>query len=116
MHFEKYLSKEGDGKLSTNNELTEIIYDAIDDLNELLPPEQTLNKTEDTVLFGGEGKLDSLGLVTFIVAVEQKISEKYQTSLALADEKAMSMMNSPFRTTGTLAAYIEQRLAEGSNE
>lgn len=95
-----------------NNDVAEMIFNAVDEINELLPPEQQLEKSADTVLFGGEGKLDSLGLVTFIVAVEQKITETFNASLTLADEKAMSMRNSPFRTIGTLSEYIQQRLTE----
>ena len=87
-----------------------MIFTTVDEVNQLLPPGQQLKKSVDTVIFGGEGRLDSLGLVTFIVAVEQKIAETFGTSLTLADEKAMSQKNSPFRSIGALAGYIEQLL------
>ena len=96
-------------------DIVKILYAAIDDLNLQLPPEQQLEKSTATVLFGDGGRLDSLGLVTFIVAAEQKLTESAGISLTLADEKAMSRRNSPFRTVGTLAAYIGERLAEGEN-
>ena len=59
-----------------------------------------------TPIFGGKGKLDSLGLVTFLVAVEQKIEDEYTTSITIADEKAMSHKHSPFKTINSLADYI----------
>lgn len=96
--------------------IVEMIFTTIDDLNELLPPAQQLEKSVDTVVFGADGKLDSLGLVTLIVAVEQKITETFNVTLTLADEKAMSQRNSPFRSIGTLAGYIEQLLGENSND
>ncbi len=96
-------------------DIVQILYEAIDDLNLQLPPEQRLEKSTDTVLFGDGGRLDSLGLVTFIVAAEQKLTETAGISLTLADEKAMSRRNSPFRTVGTLAEYIGERLAESGN-
>ncbi len=97
------------------NDIIQILYAAIDDLNLQLPPEQRLEKSTGTVLFGEGGRLDSLGLVSFIVAAEQKLTEMADISLTLADEKAMSRRNSPFRTVGSLAEYIGERLAEGEN-
>ncbi|HEB50696.1 MAG TPA: acyl carrier protein [Desulfobulbus sp.] len=96
-------------------DIIQILYRAIDDLNLQLPPEQRLEKSAETVLFGEGGRLDSLGLVTFIVAAEQKVTEVAGITLTLADEKAMSRRNSPFRTVGTLAEYIGERLAEDGN-
>jgi len=57
-------------------------------------------------LFGQGGKLDSLGLVNLIVAVEAMVEDELDVTITLADEKAMSMKNSPFRTIQTLADYI----------
>ncbi len=65
---------------------------------------------EDTVLFGKSGVLDSMGLVTLIVAVEQAIEDKYDKAAGLADEKAMSQARSPYRSVATLAAYAVQEL------
>ena len=95
-----------------HKDIVDMILATIDEVNELLPPVQQLEKSVDTVVFGGDGKLDSLGLVTFIVAVEQKIAETFNVTLTLADEKAMSQRNSPFRNIGALAEYIEKLLDE----
>jgi len=65
---------------------------------------------EDTILFGKEGVLDSMGLVTLIVAVEQAIEDKYDKAAGLADEKAMSQARSPYRSVATLAGYAVQEL------
>lgn len=102
--------------MSEKTESIEIIYKAIDETNLLAPPAQHLEKSVDTVIFGDMGKLNSLGLVTFIVATEQKIEEETGISVTLADEKAMSQRNSPFRTVATLAAYIDQLLSDAKNE
>ncbi len=61
--------------------------------------------TSDTALFGPDGVLDSIGLVTLIVAVEQAVEDRYGAVVALADEKAFSQKNSPFRTAASLAEY-----------
>jgi len=69
---------------------------------------------EDTILFGKEGILDSMGLVTLIVAVEQAIEDRYEKAAGLADEKAMSQSKSPYRSIATLAEFAVQEL--GSND
>jgi len=38
------------------------------------------------------------------------VAEKYDTDVVLADEKAMSERNSPYRTVGSLAAFIADRV------
>ena len=59
----------------------------------------------DTKLFGEEGLLDSMGIVSLIVAVEQAIEDRYGASVALADERALSQSSGPYRTIRTLADY-----------
>lgn len=64
--------------------------------------------TPDTLLFGRNGILDSIGLVTFVIAVEQEIEERLGATVALTDEKAFSQKHSPFRTIAALAAYTAE--------
>jgi len=68
--------------------------------------------TEDSRLFGEQGVLDSMGLVTLIVAVEQAIEDRFDQSVALADEKALSQARSPYRTVASLAGYAAGQLAD----
>lgn len=65
----------------------------------------------NTRLFGEGGLLDSMALVSLVIAVEQAVEEKYDVAVALADEKALSQRSSPYRTIGTLAAYAAQEVA-----
>lgn len=61
-------------------------------------------------LYGGDGKLDSIALVSFIVAIEEKVEENFGVSVILADEKAMSRRTSPFTSVGFLTDYITEIL------
>lgn len=63
-----------------------------------------------TALFGDDGVLDSVGLVSLVVGVEQAIEEQFGVVLSLADEKALSQRHSPYRTVGSLADYASQAL------
>jgi len=84
-----------------------LIINAVKEINEQLPQEQQLAKSTKTVLFGKDGKLDSLGLVNLLVIIEQNIEDEFDVSITIADEKAMSQKHSPFRTIGTLTDYID---------
>lgn len=65
-----------------------------------------LTEGESTKLFGGDGVLDSIGLVSFIVAVEEALEDEFDVSIVLADEKAMSRRTSPFSRVSYLVDYI----------
>jgi acyl carrier protein len=92
----------------------EIIYAALKEVLEqaALPPLASL--TEDTVIVGKDAVLDSLGVVSLIVEVEQALEQKHDVSITLASDKAMSAKNSPFRTVGVLADHVLQTIAEGA--
>jgi acyl carrier protein len=66
--------------------------------------------TAETALFGGEAGVDSLSLVRLVAAVERAAEVHFGRNIVLADERAMSMRSSPFRTVGALADLLYQRL------
>jgi acyl carrier protein len=65
-----------------------------------------ISKGEELKLFGGDSLLDSLGLVSLIVSIEEALEEQFNTSIVLADEKAMSRRTSPFSRVSYLVDYI----------
>ena len=67
---------------------------------------------EETRLIGHEAILDSLGLVSFVVEVEQHLADDLEVTLILADERAMSQKRSPFRSIGALADYVCELVTE----
>lgn len=66
----------------------------------------------DTPLFGLGGALDSIGLVSVIVEVEQKLSDLEGREISLMNDRAMSQTRSPFRTIRALADYAEAQSAD----
>ncbi len=89
------------------------IYDAIDEVNEQLSKEQRLSKELNTVLFGN---LDSLGLMNFIVVVEQNIEKLFGVTINLSDEKTISQEQNPLADVQTLIDYITSLLEGGNND
>ena len=67
-----------------------------------------------TSLIGQHGVLDSMGLVTLIVDVEQRLEEEHGIVLILADDRAMSQSKSPFRSVGSLVDHICALMSEHS--
>lgn len=92
--------------------IIDIVIQQAKELNEELANKIPLEQGADAPLFGKDGVLDSIALVTLIVAVEQAVEDEFDTALTIADEKAMSQKISPFRTVGSLAEYI-QKLVKG---
>jgi len=70
------------------------------------------NFEADTVLYGENGVLDSMGLVSLVIAVEQAIEDQFGKAVGLADEKAMSQSKSPYRSADTLAAYAASEMQD----
>ncbi len=101
--------------METAQQVEQVLFDSIDEINTQLPQAQQVEKALDTPLFGRDGVLDSLALVNLIVAVEQKLQERLNVAVTLADEKAMSQKNSPFKTVASLAGYIVQLISEETN-
>lgn len=71
---------------------------------------------ENTVLVGPEAVLDSLGLVTFAVSLEQRLADATGGNLIVADEQEMTRRNSPFRTVGTLAQHLSALAAQADGQ
>ena len=82
------------------------IYRAVDWINGELPPDRQLIKAPETRLLGSESVLDSMHLVSLIVTIEREVEDAFGVALTLADERALSMQASPFRSIQSLADYI----------
>jgi len=96
----------------TPEAVKQLVLDSLKELNEQLDADKQVELAENTVLFGRGSRLDSLGLVNLIVLVEEKANESFDTSITLADERAMSQAQSPFRTVQSLSDYLLMLLKE----
>ena len=82
------------------------IYRAVDWINDELPPDRRLIKTPETRLLGPQSVLDSMHLVSLIVTTEREVEDAFGVALTLANDRALSMKASPFRSIQSLADYI----------
>jgi acyl carrier protein len=93
-------------------EILDVILEIAREMNESDGASIAVEKGADAALYGRDGALDSVGLVSLIAAVEQALEDRFGISVALADERAVSQKHSPFHTIGTLADYAAARAEE----
>jgi acyl carrier protein len=84
-----------------------LVHRAIDTINRQLPVERRLKKMPETVIIGPGGELDSLGIITLVIALEEMVSQAVGQPVQLLDETALASNNSPFQTIGSLTRFLE---------
>ena len=95
--------------MKSKNDIIEKIVDK--SIREILSSQdvdlQKLNFKNDNIkLFGEQGVLDSIGLVSLILAIEENVREELSVDVLLANEKALSQKNSPFKDYQALSKYV----------
>ena len=92
------------------NEITDVVLQTIFEYNKTVNDADKILTEMDVDLYGGDSNLDSLGLVSFIVGLEQNIEDKLNKSVSLANEKAMSQNSSPYKNLSSLIEFIQNEL------
>jgi acyl carrier protein len=95
-----------------NDKITQMLFNVLDELNQLRPKEEHLTKELATPLAGDFGRLDSAALINLIVLTEEKSAHELGRPILLTDDRTMSQINTVFRTVGSLADYIHLLLNE----
>jgi acyl carrier protein len=93
-------------------EIVNIIYLSIDEINELQPQNKRVPKSMESVLLGQESALDSLGFINFVVTLEQKIQEKFGIEISLTEDEEFTRVNSSYRTVDSLARFLQSKLSQ----
>ena len=86
-----------------------IVISSVKFLNEYLESEYLKEPTEKTLLYGS-GIISSLNLVMLLSDIEKTIKKEMGKSIVIADDKAMSSINSPFKDVKSLANFIISKL------
>src|SRR6266496_5048138 len=102
--------------MNVQEDILAAIYRAIDWINGELPPDRQLIKAPETRLLGSQSVLDSMRLVSLIITIEQEVEDAFGVALTLADERALSMNASPFRSVQSLADYIGILIIDARND
>lgn len=90
----------------------EIIYAAIDEVNEEAEAGSVIAKAPLTTLLGSDSSVDSLSLVRLLVTVERLIEEKTGKSIVIVDESAFEAEHSPFATVQSLMLHVDSLISK----
>jgi acyl carrier protein len=96
----------------TKQEITDIVINQVEQLNDTFPEAQKITVNENTVLFGNGSSIDSLSLVSIIVDLEMLFSTEHGHDISLTDDRAMAREKSPFTNITTLVDYIFELINE----
>lgn len=92
------------------NDILQSIYDTVEEVNRQLPKEQQLQKSRDTIIVGKGGVLDSLGIINFLVALEDRVSRETGNAITLLDEEMISEPDGPLQTLGRIEQFVASKL------
>lgn len=81
-------------------------------MNERLPDGQKIHCDPQTQLFGDEGGLDSLGIVNFIVAIEEEVEGSFGKSISLSDEDFTKLFEDGSVTVRSFSDYLADRMKD----
>lgn len=90
-------------------DIQQLILEALVMVNHSRDEDEKIPITTETALYGNNGYLDSMGLVGFLIDVEESLQDQ-GIRISLSDDRAMSQKNSPFRDVPALTEYITQLL------
>ncbi len=93
---------------TSRDEVTATILGAIRDANELRAADAKIADAATAPLFGGEGPLDSLSLVSLLMDIEEGLLD-FDLEVSLSSEHAMSQAKSPYRSVDSLVDYIMEQ-------
>jgi acyl carrier protein len=84
----------------------ELVHAAIDEVNSSFD-KLNLSKSRETQLVGEQGGIDSLAVVSLVIALETRITAHTGKTLSLVNEDFFESEGRPLRTVGTLIEYTE---------
>ena len=92
-------------------ELQDIVLGAMHTANLTRADDAQMTVAADAPIFGPGSPLDSLGLVSLLMDIEDGLAQ-IGIQLTLSDARAMSRKRSPFRDVPELVAFITELLRE----
>ncbi len=90
-------------------DIIDLIYASLGETNRQLPADRQLEKSADTPLLGDGSRLDSLGLIIFLVSFEEALERTHGVRFNLLEEEFLGDPDGPLRNVRSLAAFVQER-------
>ncbi len=94
--------------------ITSTVMNCVTQLNRQLAVGDRLGISPDSIVMGDGGTLDSLGLITLFVNIEQELASKHGLSCPLLDTATSEENPDAMRTLGRLVEWITQNAKVGA--
>lgn len=95
----------------TPAEIQDVVLSALRHTNLARRPDAQLDVSPQAPIFGPGSPLDSLGLVSLLIDIEEAMQDR-GVEITLGDARAMSQTKSPFRSVPALVQYIDTVLPQ----
>lgn len=95
------------------NTLKQIVTQALELSNQSRSDATQIPTSDTSILFGANGYLDSMALVSLLMDIEDALQEQ-GIDISLSDEKAMSLARSPFKNIPSITQYLHDVIAAQS--
>lgn len=92
--------------MASRDKVVEAVFAAVDELNEMLPDNEQLEKDEHAALTGEGASIKSLSLANLMVGIEEQVEECFDTPVSLVGGDPLPENPSPLETLGTMIDYV----------
>ena len=89
-----------------NKRVLQVVFKALDKVNQLFPEGQKISKSIDTVIFGEPSLIDSLSRIMLIVEIEKNIGDEFGIRISIINETELTQEQSLLTTIGSFVDYI----------
>ena len=90
--------------------LTEIVYSAIEFLNEELAGKESLKPQGETILIGPDSDLSSLQIINLVIRVEEEVTIFLGVDIKLTDDESIFNPDGPLRTVKAFIDYLKNEV------
>lgn len=95
----------------TDEAILATLLEVMRTMNLARDPASQLLVSPDAAVFGPDSPLDSLGLLTLLLDLEEALRDG-GCPVVLSDDRAMSQTRSPFRSVASLVEYVGSLVRE----
>lgn len=91
------------------SKVEKVILSVLKEMNETYF-DQPLDITKETLLLGGDGVLDSMATMNFLVSLEDAIADEFDIEIALADPKLIKDKKQPLKNVESIVNHIAAQI------
>ena len=96
--------------MTLDERVRKAVSKAVVTINSQVDEAYRIEDSPSTVLLGEGSQLDSLGLVSLVVATQQRLRQEFDVTIELVDSQAMDNRQTYFGTLGAFCRQISRRL------